>query len=255
MEHWELLVAAGLLAGAMNAVAGGGSFITFPALLYAGVPPIAANASSTVALFPASLSSAWAYRDYIHKFPNVSLWVLLAVTFLGGGLGALLLLVTPAAEFSVMVPWLLLVGSTAFAFGKDVGAYLRRQFSIGPSLMVISQFLLGIYGGYFGGAVGIMMMAVWGMLGFSDIRAVNANKNLFVGVANGIAVALFIYAGKVAWLATGILFGGTIAGGYLGARYSKHMDPKRLRLAIVILNFVVTGLFFVKMLYQYADKS
>ncbi len=246
MEHLFLVLGAGLLAGAMNAVAGGGSFITFPALVYAGVPPILANTSSTVAWFPASLTSAWGYREYVRPFPGVSLWGMLIVTLLGGGLGAALLLVTPPAGFKVIVPWLLLTGSVAFAFGKKAGNVLRSYFRIGATLLLACQFLLGIYGGYFGGAVGIMMMAVWSMLGFSDIRITNANKNLFVGVANSIAVLIFIGVGKVAWTETLVMLAATISGGYLGARYSKKMDPAKLRLGIIIFNFVITAVFFIR---------
>jgi len=125
MDHVELIIGAGLLAGAMNAVAGGGSFVTFPALVYAGVPPIVANASSTVALYPASLSGAWEYREYIRPFPNVPTYAMIGVTFFGGLLGAMLLLFTSPASFSDIIPWLLLVGSVAFAFGKQLGNLLR----------------------------------------------------------------------------------------------------------------------------------
>lgn len=246
MEHIALIIGAGLLAGGMNAVAGGGSFITFPALVYSGVPPIIANASSTVALFPASLSSAWEYRNYIRPFPKLSMYGMVAITFVGGLLGSILLLLTPPAGFRDIVPWLLLIGSLAFAFGKQTGNLLRKRVHIGPVVLLTSQFFLGIYGGYFGGAVGIMMMAVWSMFGFSDIRVTNANKNLFVGIANAIAVILFIVAGKVAWTETSIMLFATVVGGILGARYSKKLDPAKLRLGIVVFNFLITAVFFIK---------
>lgn len=246
MEDFIFIFGAGLLAGAMNAVAGGGSFITFPALVYAGVPPVLANTSSTVALFPASLSSAFEYKEYIRPFPGVSMISMLMVTFLGGFFGALLLLYTPPAGFRDIVPWLLLTGSVSFAFGKQLGNVLRQRLRIGMVTLLLSQFLLGVYGGYFGGAVGIMMMAVWSMLGFSDIRITNANKNLFVGVANAIAVVLFIAVGKVAWIETGILLLATVSGGFLGARCSKNIDPAKLRRGIVIFNFLVTLSFFIR---------
>lgn len=246
MDHVELIIGAGLLAGAMNAVAGGGSFVTFPALVYAGVPPIVANASSTVALYPASLSGAWEYREYIRPFPNVPTYAMIGVTFFGGLLGAMLLLFTSPTSFSDIVPWLLLVGSAAFAFGRQLGNVLRKHIRIGSVLLLSSQFFLGIYGGYFGGAVGIMMMAVWSMWGLSDIRVTNANKNLFVGIANTVAVILFILAGKIAWMETGVMFSATVIGGFLGARYSKKLDPAKLRMGIVVFNFLITVLFFVK---------
>lgn len=197
MDVFVLLFFAGLLAGAMNAVAGGGSFITFPALMYAGVPPITANASSTVALFPGSMAGAWEYRSYIKPFPGVAMGAMVALTFLGGCVGALLLLYTPSASFTIMVPWLLLIGTLAFAFGKRAGEFVRKKIRIGSVVVLVSQFILGIYGGYFGGAVGIMMMAVWSIFGMNDIKIVNANKNLLVGVANSIAVCLFIIAERL----------------------------------------------------------
>lgn len=246
MDHLMLIVGAGLLAGGMNAVAGGGSFITFPALIYAGVPPIMANASSTVALFPASLSSAWEYRGFIQPFRNVAMYQMVIATFLGGLLGSILLLLTPPDGFRDIVPWLLLLGSIAFAFGKALGDFLRKHIQIHALVLLVSQFLLGIYGGYFGGAVGIMMMAVWSIFGFSDIRVINANKNLFVGIANTIAVVLFIAADMVAWTETGCMLVATVVGGILGARYSKKVDPVKLRTGIVFFNFLITAWFFVK---------
>lgn len=246
MEHIALIFGAGLLAGTMNAVAGGGSFITFPALISAGVPPIVANASSTVALFPASLSSAWEYRKHVQPFPKVTMSAMLIVTFLGGLLGSVLLLATPPKEFSLLVPWLLLTGSVAFAFGRSWGNRLRQHIDIGPTVLLLSQFLLGIYGGYFGGAVGIMMMAVWSIFGFSNIWVTNANKNLFVGVANAIAVVIFIVAGKVAWEATCYMLTGTILGGVLGARYSQRVNPQILLLCYYLFQFF----HYTPLLYQ-----
>ncbi len=241
-----LLFLAGLMAGAMNAVAGGGSFITFPALLYAGVPPVTANASSTVALFPGSMAGAWEYRKYLRPFPGVPIVLMIICTFLGGCAGALLLLYTPSASFNQLVPWLLLIGTLSFAFGKKAGTWLSQKIRIGSGLVLSCQFLLGIYGGYFGGAVGIMMMAVWYLFGMSDIKVVNANKNLFVGIANAVAVMIFIFAGKVAWLETGVMLTATIIGAYFGAHYTKGMNPVKLRQGIVIFNFIITAIFFIK---------
>lgn len=246
MSDYIILGLAGLFAGAINAVAGGGSFITFPALIYAGINPVVANASSTVALFPASLTSAWKLRQDTGSFAGVSMVWMIVLTFLGGCLGAILLLYTPSKSFSFLVPWLLLTGSLAFAFGKQAGTWLRARIHIGSMLVLTGQFLLGIYGGYFGGAAGIMMMAVWTLFGLSDIKMINANKTLFVGIANAIAVALFIYAGKIAWTQTGFMLLGTVTGGYWGAHIAGRVDAVKLRRAIVIFNFVITAVFFVK---------
>jgi len=242
-----LLFFIGLIAGAMNAAAGGGSFITFPALVFAGVPPVAANASSTVALFPGSLASAWKFREYIRPFPGISMPAIAGLTALGGITGGLLLLYTPTASFSHIVPWLLLAGSVAFAFGGQAGHWLRRKMHIGIGVVLTGQLVLGIYGGYFGGAVGIMMMATWALFGLSDIRVINANKTLLVGVANLMAVVLFIAAGKVYWLQTGVMMAATMLGGYFGAHYTKRLDPRKLRMAIILFNFAITAAFFLKL--------
>lgn len=246
MENYIVLFLIGLIAGALNAAAGGGSFITFPAFIYAGVPPIQANASSTVALFPGSLASAWKFREYIQPFPNISIKAMLILTLLGGCAGGLLLLYTPSAGFNLIVPWLLLLGSLAFAFGKQMGYWLRKKIHIGSGLVLGAQFILGIYGGYFGGAVGIMMMAVWSLFGLSDIKVINANKTLFTGIANAAAVILFISAGKVYWPETCTMMAATILGGYFGAHFTKEIDPVKLRTGIVIFNFVITTVFFIK---------
>lgn len=244
-----LLFLVGFIAGAMNAAAGGGSFLTFPAFVYAGVPPVAANASSTVALFPGSLASAWKFREHIRPFANISIIAMTGLTLLGGATGAFLLLNTPSIGFKLIVPWLLLTGSLAFAFGKQAGNWLRRHMHIGKGLLLSVQFLLGVYGGYFGGAVGIMMMSVWTLFGLSDIKVINANKTLFVGIANSIAVIVFIIAGKIYWYQTLVTMVATIAGGYFGAGYAKSLNPDKLRTSIIIFNFIITAVFFLKIYY------
>ena len=249
MGDFIFLFLIGLFAGALNAAAGGGSFITFPSLVYAGVPPIAANASSTVALFPGSLASAWKFRDYIRPFPNILTATMVILTFAGGCIGALLLLYTNPGSFNQIVPWLLFIGSVSFAFGKQAGNWLRQKINIGAGVMLSGQFLLGIYGGYFGGAVGIMMMAVWALFGLSDIKVVNANKTLYVGIANAIAVVLFIAAGKIYWTQTCIMMAATILGGYFGAHYTKKLNPMVLHRGIIVFNFLITAVFFIKIYF------
>ncbi|WNG39876.1 sulfite exporter TauE/SafE family protein [Archangium violaceum] len=241
-----LLAIASFLAGAMNAVAGGGSFITFPALVLTGVPSIAANASSTVALFPGSFASAWAYRDDFRSFEGVSVRALLPVSLVGGLTGAMLLLLTPQATFDSVIPWLLLFGTLAFAFGRKAGEMLRKVIRIGPALLLGGQFLLAVYGGYFGGAVGLMMMAVWSLFGVSDIQAMNAAKTLLVGATNTVAVACFIVAGEVWWAQTLVMALTAVAGGYVGARVGRRIAPARLRLGITAFNVAMTAAFFLR---------
>lgn len=246
MDHSLLIFCAGLLAGAMNAAAGGGSFVSLPALVFAGIPPVNANASSTLALFPGALSSAVAYRDDFKSFDNVSLPVMLAISVSGGIIGALILLFTPHQAFDHLVAWLLLAGTLAFAFGSRVGAWLRKFVRIGSRGLVFCQFLLCIYGGYFGGAIGIMMMAMWSLVGFTDIKAMNAAKTLYVGTTNAVAALCFVLAGLVAWTPTLIMLVAAILGGYGGARLVRRLDPRHLRVAINIVNFSMTALFFYR---------
>jgi uncharacterized protein len=244
MAEFILLLVAGLVAGAMNAAAGGGSFVTFPAMVFAGVPSIEANASSTFALFPGAVASVYAYRHDFKPFEVLSLPVMLAVSMFGGLVGALLLLLTPAKRFDVFVPWLLLVGTLVFAFGGQAGVWLRRLVRIGPFTVVGVQFVLGIYCGYFGGAVGIMTLAVWSLLGMSDISAMNATKTLVVGATNAIAVVCFILAGKVWWPQASVMLVSAVVGGYGGARFARRLSPQRLRLGISVFNVAITAVFF-----------
>jgi len=230
----------------MNAAAGGGSFITFPALVFFGLPPLNANASSTVALLPGTLVSAHVYRNDAEKFEGVPLRAMIAVSLVSGAVGALLLLNTPQRSFDAIIPWLMLVGTLAFAFGRQLGTRLRRVARIGPVTLLTSQFVLGIYGGYFGAAVGLIMMAVWSFFGISNIRALNASKTLLVSATNTIAVLFFIVGHLVFWPQTCALLVGALIGGYGGAQVARRIDPERLRLGVTIFNVAMTAVFFIR---------
>src|SRR4051794_4743260 len=155
MDHFFTLALGGLVAGAMNALAGGGSFVSLPALIAAGVPSVQANASSTLALFPGGVASAWIYRDGLQPVGSASLRALLLASLAGGVIGAILLLRTPTHAFDTVLPWLLLLATVMLGGGRRIGAWLRRHLRITPAAMLVTQLALGIYGGYFGGAVGI----------------------------------------------------------------------------------------------------
>jgi uncharacterized membrane protein YfcA len=243
--HGTLIIfLTGLVAGAMNAAAGGGSFVSVPALIYVGIPSVSANMSSTVALYPGSITSAWAYRRNIQPILNVSLVKLFLTTLIGGFAGALLLLLTPSSSFDKIIPWLLLLGSFAFAFGPWIGKRLKERYSPNTVFLLLIQFALGVYGGYFGGAVGIMMMAVWSVLGLEDVRTMNAVKVVLVAAANTIAVVCFIVAGDVAWRATLVMLVAAATGGYIGAQIALRLKHFYLRVGISVVNFVVTAAFF-----------
>ena len=230
----------------MNALAGGGSFVTLPTLIAAGVPSVMANASSTVALYPGGAASAWVYRDGLDQVCGVPLRPTLWATLVGGLLGALLLLWTPTSLFDRVLPWLLLAATVMLAFGPRIGPALRARFRAGLVTVLLIQFLLGVYGGYFGGAVGLMMMAAWALLDGADIKALNAPRTLLVSAANGVAVLCFIVAGAVRWPEALTMGVGALLGGYVGAHAGKRLPPAAVRLATVLLAVVMTLVFFMR---------
>jgi uncharacterized protein len=246
MQSMVVVLAAGFVAGAMNALAGGGSFVSLPALIAVGVPPVLANTSSTVALFPGGLASAWAYRDGLRPVGAVSLRALLAATVCGGLVGALLLLRTTSTAFAFVLPWLLLVASIALAFGRRIGEALRARWHIHAHAVLAVQFALGIYGGYFGGAVGIMMVAMWGLVDRCDLKQLNAPRTLLVSAANAVAVLAFIAAGAVRWPETLAMLLGAVVGGYGGARLGRRAPPGLIRAITLLATSCITLAFFVK---------
>jgi uncharacterized membrane protein YfcA len=246
MTAYILLAAAGFVAGVMNAIAGGGTFVTFPALVFTGVPSVVANASNAVALFPASFASAWAYRHDFQRLENVPFKAMTAVSLVGAVLGAVLLLYTPDKTFDAIVPWLLLAATVIFAFGPQITPRLQRLFRIGPAALLCIQFLIGIYGGYFGGAMGIVMLALYGLFGLTNLNAMNATKTILAGAINGITVIVFAAGGKVWWPQTLIVMAAAVFGGYFGAHVARGMNPKHLRAAIIAISVTVTVVFFVR---------
>jgi uncharacterized membrane protein YfcA len=239
-----LVLGAGFLAGAMNGIAGGGSFVTLPALIAAGVPPVSANASSTVALYPGGAASVWVYRHGLGPVCGLPLRPLLIATLVGGLLGALLLLWTPTAVFDRVLPWLLLVATLALAFGRQAGIILRARYRAGPAAVIGLQFVIGIYGGYFGGAVGLMMMAVWGLLDGADLKVLNAPRTVMVTAANTAAVVCFVIAGAVAWSLTLAMAAGALLGGYAGAWLGTRLPLVVVRIAVLAVAVGMTAVFF-----------
>jgi uncharacterized membrane protein YfcA len=241
---FALLALTAFIAGTMNAVAGGGSFLTFPVLVLTGVPSIIANATNTVALFPASLSAAWAFRRDLRDFDGVSVKSMLVMSLIGGALGALLLLSTDQHVFDTVVPWLLLAASLAFTFGPRLAKY--HPVRAGRAALLMIQFGLTVYGGYFGAAIGIMLLAAWSLLGRTDLNAMNAAKNIFVGCLNLVATLCFVAAGKVWWPQALTMMAAAIVGGYTGARIARRVDPRWIRAFIVGVSFTITAAFFLR---------
>jgi hypothetical protein len=247
MQHVALLAAAGLLAGAMNAIAGGGSFVTFPAMIAAGLPPVLANASSTVALFPGTVASTFAYRRDFAHVGGMRLGTMLPISLAGGLAGAALLLATPARLFDAVIPFLLLLATLTFAFGARAGIALRRIVSVGPTALPVLQFAIAVYGGYFGGAVGLMMMACWSLLTASaDLKSMAPARVLLVSATNGAAVVWFVAAGAVRWPETLAMLGSSVIGGYLGARLTQWLAAPLVRGFVVVLTAFVTAAFFAR---------
>lgn len=250
MNDILLLAGAGLVAGAMNSLAGGGSFVTLPALIAAGVPSVVANSSSTVALFPGGASAAWVYRDGMTSVAGLPIRAALITTLVGGFVGALLLLWTPSAAFDRLLPWLLLIATVVLASGPRLGPYLRARFRASIGVILTVQFLLGVYGGYFGGAVGLMMMAAWCLLDDADIKALNPPRTLMVTAANSVAVICFIVAGAVRWPETLVLGAGAIVGGYGGARLGRILPPAIIRAATLLIAAGMTVAFFLRAYFR-----
>jgi uncharacterized protein len=247
-----LLFAAGFVAGLMNAVAGGGTIVTFPALIFAGISSIAANATSTVALLPGTLAGVVGYRRML---PAVWKWIRLfaVVSSVGGLIGAVLLTKTPEPVFDRLVPFLILFATILFtARGFFTRLFrLEAKRSISSRWLVIAiifQTLVSIYGGYFGAGIGILMLASLGMLGFQDIHEMNAVKNALAFLINAIAAGYFIWNGLFAWPAAGIVAVGAVAGGYSGAHFSQKVPQRAVRFSITAIGLTITAVMFYKQL-------
>jgi uncharacterized membrane protein YfcA len=240
-----ILAAAAFAAGVLNAVAGGGAFVTFPALLLAGVPPVAANATSTVALFPGQVTSALAYRNDIGGITEFRVSAFIALSMIGGLLGALLLLLTPNAVFAGLVPWLLLFATSVFAIGNFMPGATRRL-SLSHRGVLGVQFVIAVYGGYFGGGIGILMLAALTLFGMRDINAMNGLKVLLAALMNGAAVIAFIVSGIVDWPEALVMAVSSIAGGYVGALGAKRVDQRLIKGFVVVLGVALTIYFFVR---------
>lgn len=230
----------------MNALAGGGSFVTLPALITAGLPSVTANASSTVALWPGGAASVWMYRDGLRPVADVPLAAMAIVTLIGGACGGLLLLLTPSSLCDRLLPWLLLIATLTLMFGPRLGALLRGLSRPPPAVMLGAQALLGVYGGYYGGAVGIMMLAAWTLFDGRDIKTLNAPRTLMVVVANGAAVLCFAIARAVRWRETLIVGLGAIAGGIGGAWLGRRLPAGIVRGVTLALCAIITLLFFIR---------
>jgi uncharacterized membrane protein YfcA len=240
---WSLLAASAFAAGLLNAVAGGGSFFTLPALVFAGIAPIAANATSAVVLFPGYLGSVFGFRPELAAQPRPRLLRAGLVSAAGGLAGALLLLVTPARLFSRAVPWLLLFATVLFASGPWL--MRGRRAGCGPSVPKdLGLFAISVYGGYFNGGLGILLMAFYALTGEASIHRANAMKNLNSLVLSLTSVAAFIWAGIVVWPQALAMMAAAAAGGFLGARMARRLPASWVRGSVVATGLVMAAVFF-----------
>ena len=245
-----ILFFAGALGGALNSVAGGGSFIAFTALVFTGVPLIPANATNTIALWTAAAASGGAYRKEV-DVPRRVMIPLLAASLVGGLAGAILLLKTPAQTFLRVIPWLILGATLLFAFGKKLArgrkSILEHEVtSRALAAATLFQLAVAVYGGYFGGGMGIVMLAMLAALGMTHIHAMNALKSLMGFVINGAAVVTFVIKGAIYWKPGIPMIAGGIAGGFLGAHYAQKVPQSWIRVFVVLVGAGMTVYFFWK---------
>jgi uncharacterized membrane protein YfcA len=241
-----LSAGAGIVGGAMNALAGGGTFVTLPALIALGLPSNVANATSNVALLPGAGASAWEYRDELAPVGGLSVRKLAAITFVGGVVGSVLLVLTPTRVFDLIIPWLLLFAFVVMAFGRHASDWRHSRVTIGTGTLAAAQSLLGIYGGYFGGGVGLIAAAVYGLLAGMSPRSLFSIRTLMLATANLAAVFVFVATGLVRWWACAPMLLGAILGGWLGAKLGKRLPHGAVRVWTLIITGVTTAVFFAR---------
>ena len=248
-----VLLCAATVGGVLNALAGGGSFITFPTLLFIRVPPVEANATNTVAMWTGLVASGSAY---VHKLsvPRRLLIALVVTSIVGGLAGGLLLLKTPQHTFLHLVPWLLLGGTLLFMFGNRLRKLGSARSTLDEgrdttwtalALACAFEFLVGVYGGYFGAGIGFMNLGMLSLLGMREVHAMNALRTLLAVTINVAAVATFIVAGAVWWKYCVVMIAGALLGGWFGARYAQRADPQKIRYFIITLGLSMSAYFFV----------
>ena len=244
---WVWLCLSALAAGALNALAGGGTLLTFPTLLTV-VAPVVANATSTVALVPGSLAGAWGYRREVRRTHRWMV-VLLLPSLLGGVTGSLLVTRLPPRYFSMLVPWLVLLAALLFLAQPLVLRLIGGRHKEPPSGrtvvgVVVFQFFVAVYGGYFGAGIGILMLSALGLMGLADIHEMNAVKSVLAAIINGVSVIIFVLEGQVDYWYAGQMALAAVVGGYLGARVARRMNPAFVRWIAIGIGFSVAAYLF-----------
>jgi uncharacterized protein len=248
-----VLLAASVVGGVINAVSGGGTLLTFPALLWVGVAPIAANATNTLALTPGVLASALGYRRDFGEIPHA--WALSLMAVVGGGIGAAALILSPASTFEHLIPYLLLLATLLFALSGRIRTMAASRPELGftqhrgvqqTAILSVIVLCVSVYGGYFGAGIGLMLLAAFSVLGFKNVHAMNAVRTLLAGCANGAAVVAFVVNGVIDWRFAPVMLVGAVAGGYAGSSVIRRLDPTWVRRAVVVFGLLVTAWYFVR---------
>ena len=246
-----LLFSAGLLGGMVNSIAGGGSFITFPALMFVGIPPVSANATNTFASCGGYLSGAYAFKDDLRSHKK-ELPKLIFIALLGGVLGAWLLLQIPEEAFRTSIPWLLLFATLLFIFGGRINASLkklstrhRHASAIGTVLLAITLFGICLYGGFFNAGQGIITLSYLALAGYTNINAMNGIKLLLSTVVALVAIVIFIYNDAIAWYEGLIVLAGALVGGFIAANLSKKLSQHHVRIFVILASIGITIYFFI----------
>ncbi|MDE2488756.1 MAG: sulfite exporter TauE/SafE family protein [Alphaproteobacteria bacterium] len=238
-----ILFVAAVWAGVQNALAGGGSFVTLPALILSGLDARAANIASTIALFPGQVTTGWVNRKMVSGAAGLSFKALVIISLIGGALGGALLLLTPSSFFARLVPWLVLFATALFAYGSFVKKPGEAGARLGRTGAGVAQFLIAVYGGYFGGGIGFLMLAALTATGLA-VRIAGSTKNVLAAVMNAAAVAIFLFTPHIPWIRVGVVCVGAVGGGYLGALALKRVDERIIRGFVVVLGIALTiGLF------------
>lgn len=240
-----MLFATAFFAGIANSIAGGGSFLTFPALVFAGVPTIAANATSAVAVFPGYLTGALGFMKELKIYPKGQFALLIFISALGGILGSLLLLITPVSVFSFIIPWLLGFATLMFAFGNLISKWAKNTTGNTGFKGSLATLIVCIYGGYFNGGLGIVLLALFSTLGMRDINLMNGLKNGMSFALSFASVITFGLAGIIYWPQAILMMVGATIGGYCGAIVARKLSEKVIKTIIVAIGSIMTFIFYL----------
>jgi uncharacterized membrane protein YfcA len=258
MELWQtylILCPAAVIGGAINAVAGGGTLVTFPALMWAmsGIPgaAIIANATNTVALCPGAFTSSWGYRRELKELWDWVRWLAIP-SLLGGIVGSVVVVIAPESTFKAMIPWLIGLATLLFILqpvlmpkaSSDPTLANRSIFSKG--LVLVLQFVIGIYGGYFGAGIGILMLSSLSLLQLGNIHQVNGLKTVLAGLINGVSVFIFVWTGKVDWSFAIPMIASAMLGGWLGASWARSLDKRIVRRVVITIGLLLTAWYFAQ---------